>query len=96
MVPDTLMLLQLLSIVLAGFGTPGLTFWVMKKMSREALNQIINHCELHRSHMNNKIGKIDTTLNEAIHRQIELREKLPVYYVRKEDYLRHVNGKKTL
>jgi len=42
---EVLTVAQLFSIVLAACGTPGLTFWVMKKMSREALSQIKENCK---------------------------------------------------
>ena len=59
MTQETLMLAQLFSIVLAACGTPGLTFWVMKKMSREALSHIKENCKNCRSHLDEKIDGLE-------------------------------------
>ena len=80
--------------MLAACGTPRLTFWVMKKMSREALSQIKENCKTCRSHLDEKIAGLDGTLHEAVQRQLTLRETLPIDYVRREDFHRHLNGGK--
>lgn len=89
---ETVSLLQLFSIVLAAFGTPGLTFWVMKRMSREALSRIKENCQTCRSHLDEKIEGLGDTVHEAVQRQLALREKLPVDYVRRDEFNRHLNG----
>lgn len=91
---DALTLAQLVAIVLGACGTPGLTFWVMKKMSREALAQIKENCKVCRSHLDDKIAGLDETIHEAVQRQLTLREKLPIDYVRRDEYNRHLNGAK--
>ena len=92
MTQETLMLAQLFSIVLAACGTPGLTFWVMKRMSREALSSIKENCKNCRSHLDEKIDGLEDTIHEAVQRQLALREKLPVDYVRRDEFNRHLNG----
>ena len=91
---DVLTVAQLFSIVLAACCTPGLTFWVMKKMSREALSQIKENCKACRAHLDEKIAGLDGTLHEAVSRQLTLREKLPIDYVRRDEFHRHLNGEK--
>jgi hypothetical protein len=78
MTQEVMNLVQLFSIVLAACGTPGLTFWVMKKMSREALFQIKENCSRCKLQIDEKISGLDGTLHEAVGRQISLREKLPI------------------
>lgn len=91
---DSMMVLaQLFSIVLAACGTPGLTFWVMKKMSRETLIQIKENCAKCKLQIDEKISSLDSELHEAVGRQITLREKLPIDYVRRDEFLRHADGK---
>jgi hypothetical protein len=92
MTQETLMLVQFFSIILAGFGTPGLTFWVMKRMSREALVQIKENCSKCKLQIDEKISGIGDTLHETVGRQISLREKLPIDYVRRDEFNRHLNG----
>lgn len=94
MTSDVLVLTQLFSIVLGAVGAPGVTFWVMKKMSREALSQIKENCKACRAHLDEKISGLDGTLHEAVGRQLTLREKLPIDYVRREEFHRHLNGEK--
>jgi|GEM_PF-1731309 len=89
---DARTLAQLVAIVLGACGTPGLTFWVMKKMSRKALAQIKENCKACRAHLDDKIAGLDTTLHEAVSRQLKLREKLPIDYVRRDEFHRHLNG----
>ena len=91
---ELLTIAQFLSVILAAAGTPGITFWVMKKMSREALSQIKENCKACRAHLDEKIAGLDGTLHEAVGRQLTLREKLPIDYVRREEFNRHVNGEK--
>jgi hypothetical protein len=91
---EVLTVAQLFSIVLAACGTPGLTFWVMKKMSREALSQIKENCKTCRAHLDEKIDNLDDTVHEAIGRQLTLRERLPIDYVRRDEFNRHLNGRK--
>ena len=90
---DIIMIAQLFSILLAACGTPGLTFWVMKKMSTEALCQIRENCSRCKLQIDEKISDLDGSLHEAVGRQITLREKLPIDYVRRDEFIRHANGK---
>jgi hypothetical protein len=89
---ELISLAQLFSILLASFGTPGLTFWVMKKMSKEALVQIKENCSKCKLQIDEKISDLDGTLHETVGRQISLREKLPIDYVRRDEFNRHLNG----
>jgi len=91
---DALTVAQLFAILLAACGTPGLTFWVMKKMSREALAQIKENCKACRAHLDEKITGLDGTIHEAVQRQLTLREKLPIDYLRRDEFNRHLNGAK--
>lgn len=90
---DIIMVAQLFSIVIAACGTPGLTFWVMKKMNRESLSQIKENCAKCKLQIDEKFSDLDGTLHEAVGRQLVLREKLPIDYVRRDEFLRHADGK---
>jgi len=63
-------------------------------MSREALSQIKENCKACRAHLDEKIAGLDGTLHEAVSRQLTLREKLPIDYVRRDEFHRHLNGEK--
>jgi hypothetical protein len=89
---DIIMVAQLFSIMIAACGTPGLTFWVMKKMNRESLCRIKENCSKCKLQIDEKISDLDGTLHEAVGRQISLREKLPIDYVRRDEFNRHLNG----
>jgi len=91
---DILSVAQLISIIIGAMGTPGLTYFLMKRMSRDTIAHIKDSCALCRSHLEEKINTIDHRIIEIANRQIVLREKLPVDYVRREEFLRHVNGNK--
>lgn len=82
---------QMLSIVVATVGTPGLTFWVMKKMNQQNIKAIKDGCVVCRGHLEEKIGCLDESVEGLDARQKELREKtLPDGFVRRRDYEREV------
>jgi len=84
---------QIFSIIIGAFGAPGLTFWVMKKMSREALYQIKENCKICRSNIDARLDNLDIDLHEVQERQLKLREKLPINYVRRDEFLRYADRK---
>ncbi|MEW6385891.1 MAG: hypothetical protein AB1491_00020 [Thermodesulfobacteriota bacterium] len=88
---EVVVVAQVISIVVAALGTPGLTFWVMKKMNREALFHIKENCKACRAHLEEKIGSHEDRLEKAEERQRKLREKLPIDYVRRPEFERHLN-----
>lgn len=91
---DFLGVAQLFSIIIGAMGTPGVTYFLMKRMSRDTIAHIKDSCAFCRSHLEEKINTIDHKVDDLLDRQIVLREKLPIDYVRREEFLRHVNGKK--
>jgi hypothetical protein len=74
---------QMISIAIAAVGTPGVTFWVMKKMSQQNLEAIKAGCVVCRGHLEEKLGCLDEEMDELGKRQKTLREEtLPDKYVR--------------
>jgi hypothetical protein len=77
---------QMLSIVVAAVGTPGVTFWVMKRMTQQNLDAMKAGCVVCRGHLEEKIGCLDGSVEELDGRQKELREKiLPDEFVKRRD-----------
>jgi hypothetical protein len=78
---------QMLSIVVAAVGTPGVTFWVMKRMTQQNLDAMKSGCVVCRGHLEEKIGGLDGSVEELDGRQKELREKtLPHEFVMRRDF----------
>ncbi|MEW6386244.1 MAG: hypothetical protein AB1491_01825 [Thermodesulfobacteriota bacterium] len=88
---DIVVVAQLISIVVAACGTPGLTFWVMKRMNQNFTVQIKESCKACRAHLDEKLEGHDGRIKEAEERQRKLREKLPIDYVRRPEFERHLN-----
>lgn len=79
---ETLIIAQMIAIVIAAVGTPGVTFWVMKKMTKQALETINNSCATHREHIESRISDLGKDIENIDERQRVLREKtLPEKYV---------------
>jgi hypothetical protein len=77
---------QMLSIVVAAVGTPGVTFWVMKKMNQQSLKAIKDGCVVCREHLEEKIGGLDESVEGLDARQKTLREKiLPDEFVKRRE-----------
>jgi hypothetical protein len=82
---EALVIGQMISIVLAAVGTPGVTFYVMKRMNKQSLEAIKAGCVVCRGHLEEKIGCLDGEVDELGKRQKTLREEtLPDKYVRSE------------
>lgn len=84
---------QLLSLIIGALGTPGVTYYLMKRMSRDTLDHIRDSCAVCRAHCEDKINNIVNQLESISKRQQSLRELLPIEYVRREEFNRHINGK---
>jgi len=77
---------QMLSIIVAAVGTPGVTFWVMKKMTQQNIEAMRAGCVVCRGRLEEKIGGLDESVEELDVRQKELREKtLPDEFVKRRD-----------
>lgn len=85
---------QFFSIIVGALGTPGVTYYLMKRMAQDAIAHIRENCNFCRSHLEEKISTIDHRINDIAERQIALRERLPIEYVRREEHFRCLNGKK--
>lgn len=88
---DILAAVQLFSILLGAFGAPGLTFWVMKRLSRETLVHIKDNCDACRARLDEKIERLEGAVHIITDRQIKLRETLPTEYVRRDEFNRHLS-----
>lgn len=91
---DVMITVQLVSILVGAVGAPGLTFWVLKRMSRETIAHIQDNCHACRARLDEKIGKLEQEMEVVADRQLRLRENLPIEYVRREEFNRHLNDVK--
>ncbi len=65
--------------VAAAFGAPGVTFWVMKRMTSSFMQQQVEGCKKCRSEIDSRIAEVATAETKIIERQMFLREsEIPV------------------
>lgn len=93
MTTDLLASVQLVSILLGALGAPSLTYWALKRLNQEIQRHLLENCDACRARLQESIQRLEDDLKVVESRQIKLRESLPLEYVRRDEYLRHLNGK---
>lgn len=93
MTAELMAAVQLFSILLGAVGAPGLTYWALKRLNQEIQRHLLENCDACRSRLQESIQRLEDDMKVLESRQIKLRETLPLEYVRREEYLRHLNGK---
>lgn len=83
--------IQMLSILIGAFGAPGLTFWMLRRLNAEIVDRMDHTCNMNRIRFDERITRVEEEVTEIKQRQIQLRETLPKDYVRRDEFVRHLD-----
>ena len=67
--------LNVIAAVVAAVGAPGVTFWVMKRMTKNFMAQSAKHCQVCKAEINRRLANHDEKDKELAGKQAQLREK---------------------